>query len=101
MFPQILEKQTGRVTNQIDTMAGAKGGTYISSTGTATYTGINMGFVSWDDATVISVLTINGASGLTETGLTAIPIPKGMLVTWSSPAAVITVLAGGGWVIKG
>ena len=103
MLNQLLEKETGKTTDQLDVIAGKRGGFYISAAGTASYTGAIKGFVSWDDATVIYVLTIKGEDGLgaTYTGLTAIPIPKGMLITWGESASKITISAGAGWLIKG
>lgn len=84
----------------IDT-SGARGGKYIVS-GDGEVTIDNVGFVSWDDATVVSVVTIGGANVVDTTyNLGTIVIPKGSLVTWGAVATSIRVSAGGGWILKG
>lgn len=84
----------------IDT-SGARGGKYIAAAD-AEVTIDNVGFVSWDDATVIQTLTIGGANVVdTIYNLGAITIPQGSVVTWGAVATTIRVSAGAGWVLKG
>jgi len=64
-----------------------------------------VGFVSWDDATVISsIKTVVGATitemGTTRLNLAGRTIPKGLLVTFGFTAQKITLSAGSGIVVK-